>query len=521
MPEAARRVGAPGDDASAPAQPGASTQARWSAKPDRAALRAAFRRVFPGVMVAMFLAAVDQTILATALPAIAGSLGGLADVSWVVVAYLLATTVVAPLYGHLGDRFGRRRMLVAAVGLFTLASGACALAPTLGMLVAARALQGMGGGGLMTLSQALISENVPPRERAHFQGYFAAMFGLSSTAGPVLGALLTQWFSWRAVFVINLPLGLLAAWLASRVPASAPEPGQRFHADVAGTVLFATGMLCLLFGLSSAGHRFGFTDWRLYALLVFAVACLALLLRLERKRSDPVIPVRLLAQPVILRSNLVVMSFGASLFAAVLYLPLYLQLGRGLAIGASGLLLLPLTLSIALSASVTGRRIARTGDLTRYPRRGLAIATVAFLALGATVSIAPTWLVIALTVLCGVGLGSIMPSIQIIVQEAGGREALGRAVASMAVSRAVGGALGVAVVGALLASFLAHRDRALAEVLPRIAESGGALLATLPASDRAGLTSVVDLAFRVVFWLVAAVTALGTVAASRIPKQLL
>jgi hypothetical protein len=175
-------------------------------------------------------------------------------------------------------------------------------------------------------------------------------------------------------------------------------------------------MLALLFGLSSAGHRFTLGDWRLYALLGAALACLALLIAWERRRDDPVIPVRLIARPVILRSNLVVMSFGASLFAAVLYLPLYLQLGRGFAIGASGLLLLPLTLTIALSASVTGRRIARTGDLTRYPKRGLAIATVAFLLLGATVRVAPTWLVMALTMLCGVGLGSIMPSIPIIVQ---------------------------------------------------------------------------------------------------------
>jgi EmrB/QacA subfamily drug resistance transporter len=491
----------------------------WSARPSRDELREAFRGVFPGVMVAMFLAAIDQTILASALPAIAGSLGGFADVSWVVVAYLLATTVVAPLYGHLGDRFGRRRMLLGALALFTVASAGCALAPSLALLIVARGVQGMGGGGLMTLSHALISERIPPRQRAHFQGYFAAMFALASTAGPVLGAMLTQYLSWRAVFVINLPLGALAAWLALRIPVVAGERQQPFRADVVGTVLFAGGMLALLFGLSSAGHRFAFGDWRLYALLGVALACLAALLAWERRREDPVIPVRLLAQPVILRSNLVVMSFGASLFAAVLYLPLYLQLGRGFAIGASGLLLLPLTLAIATSASITGRRIARTGHLTRYPQRGLAIATIALVLLGATVSSAPTWLVLVFTMLTGVGLGSVMPSIQIIVQEAGGRAALARAVASIAVSRAVGGALGVAAVGALLVAVLARRHGALADVLPRIAESGGALLATLPAAQHAALTGMLDDAFRIVFWAIACVTTLGAIAASRIPAQ--
>ena len=182
-------------------------------KPERADARAqalttrqAFRRVFPGVMVAMFLAAADQTILASALPTIASSLNGFADISWVVVSYLLAATIAAPLYGHLGDRFGRRRMLLGALAIFSVASLGCALAPTLLTLIVARALQGLGGGGLMTLAQALIGEHVSPRERGRFSGYFATVFALASTSGPVLGAYLTEHASWRAVLWINLPL---------------------------------------------------------------------------------------------------------------------------------------------------------------------------------------------------------------------------------------------------------------------------------------------------------------------------
>ena len=470
-------------------------------------------------MFAMFLAAVDQTILASALPAIVASLGGFADLSWVVVAYLLAATVAAPLYGHIGDRFGRRTTLLAALAVFTIASLGCAFAPTLPMLILARALQGLGGGGLMTLSQALISENVPPRQRAQFQGYFAALFATSSTLGPVLGALLTQQFGWRAIFLINLPLGVLAAAFALRIPYHAPPERARFRVDVAGVTLFGLSTLSLLFALSSAGHRFGFIDWRLYAVVAFALACLVALAFWEKRAADPVIPVRLLASPVIWRSNIVVACFAAALFGSVLYLPLYLQLGRGFGIGASGMLLLPITLSLAASATLTGRRIARTGKLTAYPMRGLALSTVAFLALAATVTFAPTAVVLALTIAAGAGLGTIMPPTQIIVQSAAGTKSLGSAVASISVSRSIGGALGVAIVGGVLFALVGSEDALLASVLPQIAESGGSFIATLPEAERAAIVGHLDRAFRIVFVVLAAFTCIGAFTATRVPTQ--
>src|SRR3954468_11003160 len=214
--------------------------------------REAFRQVFPGVMVAMFLAAADQTILASALPTIGSPLRGFADISWVVVAYFLAATIAAPIYGHLGDRFGRKRMLLVALGVFTVASAACAAAPTLLSLIVARAIQGLGGGGLMTLAQALIGEHVPPRERGRFQGYFAGVFALASTSGPILGAYLTEHITWRSVFAINLPLGVVAAFLACRIPSVAPPRQGSYRPDVVGTLLFSTATLALLFVLSSA-----------------------------------------------------------------------------------------------------------------------------------------------------------------------------------------------------------------------------------------------------------------------------
>ena len=372
----------------------------------------------------------------------------------------------------------------------------------------------------MTLSHALISENVPPRQRAQFQGYFAGVFAASSTLGPLSGAFLTQYLSWRAIFFINLPLGALAAVLALRIPqqpraarrAIPPGPARR-------TLLFGVGTLSLLIALSSAGNRFGWLDWRLYGVLALAAGCLGAVRVWELRTRDPVMPVRLLASPVIWRSNVVVACFAAALFGSVLYLPLYLQLGRGFGIGASGLLLLPITLSLAATSTLTGRRIARTGKLTAYPKRGLAVSTAAFVALAATVTFASMPVVLALTVLAGAGLGTTMPPTQIIVQSAGGSASLASAVASVSVSRSIGGALGVAIVGAVLFILIGREDALLASVLPQIAQSRGAFLASLPDAQRQAITTHLGDAFQVIFFVLAAFTLVGAYAASKVPVQ--
>ncbi len=470
-------------------------------------------------MVAMFLAAADQTILASALPTIASALGGLADLSWVVVAYLLAATVAAPLYGYLGDVFGRRRMLLGALALFSLASIACALAPTFLLLVLARALQGLGGGGLMTLAQSMLGEHVSPRERGRFAGYFAIVFALASTSGPVLGGYLTEHWGWRAIFVINVPLGLLAAALALRVPhMPVPPRSGPFRPDLIGALLFCTGTATLLFMLSSGGHRFAWQSWPVAALAASAVIAFIVLWLWEHRHSDPIIPLHLLRMPAIARSDAVVMCFGAALFSVILYLPLYLQLGRGVSIGVSGLLLLPLTLSQVVSSAVTGRLVSHTGHVNIFPKIGLSLATCAFLGLAATVAQAPTALVTALTMLVGVGLGMVMPPTQVTVQLAAGRSALGVATATISLARAVGGATGVAVVGAVL---FAQMDRAASgagALLQRAMEGGAAYIAGMAPAQRTALGSYVDDAYRIVFLVIAAITALGTWIASTVPR---
>ena len=480
------------------------------------AARAAFRRVFPGVMVAMYLAAADQTVLASALPAIASALGGVADLSWVVVGYLLAATVAAPLYGYLGDRFGRRRMLLVALAVFTLASLACALAPNFLALVVFRALQGLGGGGLMTLAQSLIGEHVAPRERGRFAGYFATVFALASTTGPVLGAYLTELVGWRAIFAINLPLGLLAAALALRVPDVRPpaHAGPR-RLDGVGALLFCAATATFVFALSSGGHRFAWASWPTAALLAGAGAGLALLVAWERRHPDPLLPLRLLRVPAIARSDVAVFCFGATLFPVVVYLPLYLQLGRGVGIGASGALLLPLTLAQVTAAAVTGRLVTHTGRVDVFPIAGLATAAVALAALAAGVSAVGTPVLLALTALVGAGLGMVMPPTQVRVQAAAGRDALGVATATISLSRAIGGAVGVALVGAVL---FAQAGGDGAALLQRALEGGSAYVARMPEDARLQLAARVDAIYAVAFVVIAAVAAAGAAVAATVPR---
>lgn len=489
-----------------------------AAAADARSTRAAFHAVFPGVMLAMFLASVDQTILAAALPAMAASFNGLADISWVAVAYLLSATIAAPLYGQLGDCFGRRALLMVALGVFLFASAACAAAPTLSLLIAARALQGLGGGGLMTLSQALIGEHVAPRERARFQGYFGALFALSSTIGPVLGAYLTEHLSWRAVFAVNLPLGVVAALLAARIPHSPPAKARVFRFDIVGAAVFAIAAGALLYAFGSV-HRFGWRSGPMLALTAIAALACAGLVWWERRTLDPVIAVRLLGIPAIWRSNAVVFCFAAALFASILYLPMYLQLDRGFGIGESGLLLLPITLTIAASATVTGRLITKTGRLTLYPTVGLALSSAAYCALALTVSYVPTAIVLALMMTAAWGLGSVMPATQIIVQDTAGSGQLGSATASVAVSRSLGAAIGAAVAGSVLLAVLGHQDPALAHLLQGAALQAENVLGAQAMQQSATVTAELDAAFRAVFVLLAVLTALGALIAHWVPRR--
>jgi EmrB/QacA subfamily drug resistance transporter len=410
--------------------------------------RARFRRLFTAVMLPMFLAAVDQTLLATATPVISRELGGLRDTSWLAVAYLLASVVMVPLYGQLGDRKGRRRVLIFAITVFSLGSLGCGLAPSLGVLIAARALQGLGGGGLMTLSQALIGEVVPPRLRARNQGWFAIIFTLASVGGPVIGGLVVSHASWRWLFLVNLPLCALAAWrLHGLRDDDVPHPA-RGRIDVKGLVLFALAMGSSLFWLQSGGHRFEWNSAPSVVLAALALGVWFLLVRSERRAERPFLPIDLLRLPAIRYSVLTVIGFASAMFAMVFYLPIYLQIALGSDAAQAGLLLLPLTAGIVAGAALTGRVIVWTGHPTAIPKYGLLLAAASL----AGIALAPAdkRVLIGLGFATGLGLGSVMSVMQIVTQTAAGPARLGAAAGTISLARTLGSSLGASAFGALI-----------------------------------------------------------------------
>jgi EmrB/QacA subfamily drug resistance transporter len=421
-----------------------------------------FRSAFFHVAPSMFLGALDQTIIAAALPAIAGSLGGFSYLAWVVTAYLLAATIAAPLYGRMGDAFGRKRMLLWALGLFVAGSAACAVAPTLAVLICARALQGFGGGGLMTLAQALIGEVVSPRQRGRFQGWFGANFALASTLGPVIGGVLSQHLGWRSIFWVNIPLGLGAAAAALRVKTS-PATGI-CRLDYAGTGIFVASTVALLLALSIGGHEVSWTSPVLLALAILGVAGFVLLWKVEQKTADPLISAQLIGEPVIWRASLTVLLFAAVLFGLIVQLPVFFQTALRTSATVSGLLLIPLTLAQVLVSTATGLRISATGHPRTAMAAGLSIVMAGFFVLAAGIELGPLFIAL-LTLLIGAGLGSTMPAAQTMVQWAAGVERLGVATATVSFSRSIGGVMGTAMASAVLLSALQIADSNAAAIL--------------------------------------------------------
>jgi len=456
-------------------------------------------------MLPMFLAAIDQTIVATALPAIAAQLGDVERVSWVVVSYLVAATIAAPVYGRLGDVLGRRRLMFVALAVFIVASVLCAVAPTILLLSAARVLQGLGGGGLMTLSQALVGEAVPPRERGRFQGYLASVFVCASTFGPVAGGWLTQHWGWTSVFLINVPLGLLAFIVAFRLPRRSPggAPGGRLHFDFIGLGLFAGFIAPMLLALEQA-QRFDPRSLPLAAVLAgVAVASLLLLLRQERRARMPLLPVKLLAQAAIWRTDAMAACVGAQLVSLITFLPIYLQVVRGVGPGQVGVMLLPLTMLIAVGSMFTGRMISATGRGAIFPSVGMPMVAM----LVAALALLAPWLGLGqlpfLFAAIALFSGTAMPVVQTTVQFVAGPKQLGAAAASVQFSRSIGAAVGTAVVGAVLFASLAATDPAAATLFGAIIETGPHALAGLSAERIAVLQGEIAHAFRTAFLAIA------------------
>lgn len=468
-----------------------------------------FFRLFPSVMLPMFMAMSDQTIVASALPAIAGSLGEVERISWIVVAYLLAATISAPVYGYLGDRFGRRRLMFVALAMFALGAVLNALAPSVTLIAAARFVQGLGGGGLMSMSQALIGEVIPPRQRGQYQGYLAAIAVTAAAIGPVAGAFLADSFGWRAVFLINIPTAMLATFLLLRLPA---RPGTRkagWNFDAPGLVLFIGFIAPALLALEQA-RRFDASALPLAAgLVALSLVCLVLLIRQERRSPSPLLPIDLMRQRAIWTAQAMAICHGAALVALVTFTPLYL---RVMGIGAPaqvGWALLTVSAGIGVSAMLTGRIVTRTGWTMILPSVGSTVTTImlVFIALNAG-ALRYDQLLVCLAV-TAISMGTVMGVVQVTVQTLAGRRMLGAAAGSIQLSRSVGASFGTALFGAVLFAAGSQSDPAAGAMFVEILQTGTGAPEGLDPVRQAALMGAISSGFSYAFLLLAAFTAAG------------
>jgi EmrB/QacA subfamily drug resistance transporter len=456
---------------------------------------------FAAIVLAMLPAVLDQTILATALPTIAVDLGRLADLTWVVTAYVVAAAATTPLWGKLGDRHGRKRLLEASLALFLAASAACGVAQSITMLIVARIVQGMAAGGLMSLAMAAVGDLVSPRERARFQGYITATFAVATIAGPLVGGVLVDHVSWRWVFYVNLPIGL-AALTGLRLRLPAPD-GEKSAAplDVLGAVLIATATSALMLACIWGGDRYAWDSAPIVGLLGAAVALAGALVVRERRAADPVVPLALLRTRTVTVVSVGLFLTTAALFAVNVFVPLFLQVTTGATPTQAGLLLVPMMLGLTLSTNVAGRVIARTGRYKAFPVAGLAAMTVALVFL-AVVAGHPsrTTTAIGLTVF-GLGFGVVGQVLTVAVQNEVDRRQIGVAMAATTFFRGLGGAIGAAVLGAVFA----------ARAGMHAAEGGVGALGAVARAD------IVD-AVQTVFLVAAPLAAIALVVVMRLPE---
>ncbi|GGJ96060.1 hypothetical protein GCM10010123_27530 [Pilimelia anulata] len=431
-----------------------------------------------GLMMGMLLAALDQTIVGTALPTIVGQLGGIEHYSWVVTAYLLASTASTPLYGKISDLYGRRPVFLFAIVTFLVGSALAGAAQDMTQLIITRGIQGVGAGGLMTLAFTIISDVVAPRERGRYQGLFGAVFGIASVAGPLAGGYFAE-HDWRWIFYLNVPLGLLAIVVCYKVMRLIPFTKRPHTIDWWGAGLLVAGVSCVLLGLSWGGNEYAWGSPTILGLLAAGAVLTVLFLRQERRVDEPILPLRLFRHRTFALANAAGFVFGLAMFGSIIFVPLYLQIVKGATPARSGLLMLPMMAGIIATSVLSGRLISKLGRYKWFPVAGSAIMIVGMLILsrlevGSTLVEASIGMIVV-----GVGMGLCMQALILAVQNAVEKRDLGAATSAATFFRTMGGSFGVAILGAVLAARLgvemAANKAALLAKLPQAAGAMGGL----------------------------------------------
>ncbi|MGW0463895.1 DHA2 family efflux MFS transporter permease subunit [Streptomyces sp. NPDC003027] len=414
------------------------------------------------LLLGMLLAALDQTIVSTALPTIVSELGGMEHLSWVVTAYMLASTAATPLWGKLGDQYGRKKLFQAAIVIFLLGSALCGIAQNMPQLIAFRGVQGLGGGGLMVLSMAIVGDLVSPRERGKYQGLFGAVFGATSVLGPLLGGLFTEHLSWRWVFYINLPIGVVALFVIAAV-LHIPARGTRHTIDYLGTFLIASVATCLVLVASLGGTTWAWGSPQIIGLAVLGAVLLAWFVYVEKRAVEPVLPLKLFRIRTFTLVSVISFVIGFAMFGAMTYLPTFLQVVQGVTPTMSGVHMLPMVLGMLITSTASGQIVSRTGRWKVFPIAGTALTALGLLLLNELTETSSTWAMSVYFFVFGAGLGLVMQVLVLVVQNAVSYRDLGVATSGATFFRSIGASFGVAIFGTIFTNRLTHKlDDALA-----------------------------------------------------------
>lgn len=477
--------------------------------------------IFSALLAGMFLSSLDQTIVSTAMPTIVGQLGGVDHQVWITTAYLLATTIVMPIYGKLGDIIGRRRLFLVAIALFTLASVGCAFAGDFWTFVVFRAIQGLGGGGLMILSQAIIADVVPADERGKYMGPLGAVFGISAVLGPLLGGYFVDHLTWHWAFYINIPVGI-AAFAVGLFALRLPAKRATRRIDVLGVVLLSAATTCLIFFTDfGADADHGWTSPTTLAWGAGLILAASAFLLAESRAEDPIIPLSLFRNRLFVLTTGIGFVLGIGMFAAIGFMPTFLQMASGTSAAQSGLLMIPMMAGMMGSSIISGILVSRSGRYKAYPIAGIAIVILALLAMTTLAASTPIRLICAFLAVFGIGLGLVMQIIVLVAQNAVPADTIGTATSTNNYFREVGASLGTAVFGALFTTRLTERlldvfsgaGANAADAQASASSIDPQTLAALPEPVRKGIIGAYADALAPVFWYVIPFMAVGLVLA--------